>query len=90
MDNDIITKIFFFSLLYILNPNPVYQHYLFPLPPACAAIHKSCSRKVILAGTIICKAMADKASSEKAGEKNFFARTAKNTTKRAKRAQEKV
>jgi hypothetical protein len=36
------------------------------------------------------KAMADKASGEKAGEKSFFARTAKNTTKRAKRAQEKV
>ncbi|XP_028395923.1 amphiphysin-like [Dendronephthya gigantea] len=34
--------------------------------------------------------MADKASGDKAGEKNFFARTAKNTTKRAKRAQEKV
>ena len=34
--------------------------------------------------------MADKASGEKAGEKSFFARTAKNTTKKAKRAQEKV
>ena len=34
--------------------------------------------------------MADKASGDKAGERNFFARTAKNTTKRAKRAQEKV
>ena len=34
--------------------------------------------------------MTDRASSDKAGEKSFFARTAKNTTKRAKRAQEKV
>lgn len=34
--------------------------------------------------------MADKPSGDKAGEKNFFARTAKNTTKKAKRAQEKV
>ncbi|XP_046862718.1 myc box-dependent-interacting protein 1-like [Xenia sp. Carnegie-2017] len=34
--------------------------------------------------------MADKGNGEKAGEKSFFARTAKNTTKKAKRAQEKV